>query len=68
MLDEKARSAARTASQRWQAAFDDGQIGTLDAVDFTVAVFAVAYGMCVRRSLVLIHAHHHLGKTTCPSS
>ncbi|RSH86566.1 uncharacterized protein EHS24_004835 [Apiotrichum porosum] len=53
MLDAKARWAACTASKRWQAAFDDdndghlttGTPGQLDAVDFAVAVFGVAYRM-----------------------
>ncbi|RSH82647.1 uncharacterized protein EHS24_007640 [Apiotrichum porosum] len=45
MLDAKARVAARAASQRWQAAFDTDDIGTLDAVDFAVAVFDVASHM-----------------------
>lgn len=47
LLDSKARWAARTASLRWQAALDAGDAGTLDAVDFTVAVFDVACNMYV---------------------
>lgn len=65
MLDAKARVAARAASQRWQAAFDTDDIGTLDAVDFAVAVFDVASHMYVALplpQLTLLQEGPHAGR------